>query len=138
MAKMDKRFTAFEKNDIISFAGDKYTVRANHGNSGAVQPMGEEGVICPFYWRFEGEDCVLVSKGDVMRLFAVAMLLQDPTVKLTKMGEFEGRMVVNHAWASDHDVAKVAVAQKIQKDFSEYKISAVTIHEIEGAIHDKS
>lgn len=64
MAKVDERSGQFDfkKDDIISFAGDEYTIVENHGNSGSVRPAGEEGRIDPFYWRFQGEDCKLVRR----------------------------------------------------------------------------
>lgn len=61
------------------------------------------------------------------------MLLSDPSVKLTKVGEFEGRMVLNHAWCDDHNTAKTVVAQKIHEEFSHLRIAAVTVHEIPEA-----
>jgi hypothetical protein len=51
----------FKKGDVIEFAGDRFTVLKNSGDSGKVQEFPDGAIVEPFYWEFEGEDCVLIK-----------------------------------------------------------------------------
>lgn len=54
--------TPFEPGQRISFAGDEFIVVTNHGDHGMVREPGPDGQQVRMYWRFEGEDCVLVPE----------------------------------------------------------------------------
>lgn len=47
----------FENGDLITYAGDKFTVLENHGDSGKVQEYPDGDIVEPFYWNYEGEKC---------------------------------------------------------------------------------
>lgn len=49
----------FIPGDIIEWAGDKFEVLENHGDSGKVKEYPDGEIIQPFYWVFEGEKCKL-------------------------------------------------------------------------------
>jgi len=53
----------FEYGDIIEFCGDRFLVLENHGDRGKVveYPTSNSAVeIDPFYWEFEGVQCIRV------------------------------------------------------------------------------
>lgn len=50
--------SAFQKGDVIEYAGELYEVIENYGNSGRVRhPNDTSGESMLFYWTFGGESC---------------------------------------------------------------------------------
>lgn len=50
----------FKTGDVVEFCGEQYVVMTNHGSSGRVRDAGG-AEIAPFYWKFQGEECRLIS-----------------------------------------------------------------------------
>ena len=49
----------FKRGEVILYAGDRYEVLENHGESGTVKALNDGGVIVSnFRWEFDGERCV--------------------------------------------------------------------------------
>ena len=55
----------YKKGDIIEFAKDRYKVLINHGESGTVQEYPNGDIVSNFYWKFEGEECILVARKEI-------------------------------------------------------------------------
>jgi len=54
----------FNKNEIIVWCDELYRVRADYGDSGVVEVLGD-GVEVPFRWTFEGETARLATREEL-------------------------------------------------------------------------
>ena len=56
----------FKPHEVILYAGDRYEVLENHGESGTVKALDDGGVIVTsFRWEYEGERCVREGKSSM-------------------------------------------------------------------------
>lgn len=79
----------FKKYDLIEYSGDTFVVLENNGHYGMVEeydPDRNGDVISPFYWEFEGEECILLKSKE--RILLPKELTAENGAKALLIGEF--------------------------------------------------